>query len=154
MTNPSSKKADSFLQTESQELQSIFTKVKLLRELNQKVSAYLDINSVPYCQVANLVGNKLILVAANGSIATQIRFQSVDLLRKFKQDPALRNIQSIECKVRPVTTTPTSRPSPTGQTMESITTETAHMIREMAKSIEDTQLREIMLRIASRTKVC
>lgn len=153
MHKPTSKKATHFLQEENHDLQSLFAKVKLLEVLNQKVAACLDVNLVQYCQVANVVNQKLILVAANGSIATQIRFQNQDLLRKLKKDPLLKDIQAIECKVRPVTTNPATRlPPNTDDNKPFLSHATADIIHAMADAIEDPKIREIMLRIATRKK--
>ena len=104
-------------------------------------------NLASYCQVANLVGNRLVLIVANGSIATQIRFLSADLLEKFKQDAILKRIQGIDCKVRP---SPSS-PKPTNayqRKMPPLSQETAELVRDMAGSLEDPKLRKIMEKIA------
>src|SRR5262245_6534608 len=101
MKEYSYKKADIFLETDNRELKSVFAKIKDIAELNKQVIPYLEPNVANYCQVANQEGKRLILVVANGSVATQLRFQTLDLLRKFKQNPKLQHIQEIQCKVRP-----------------------------------------------------
>ncbi|EKD72668.1 MAG: hypothetical protein ACD_45C00616G0004, partial [uncultured bacterium] len=35
------------------------------------------------------------------SVATELHFQTPDLLKKFKTDSALAKIKTIQCKVRP-----------------------------------------------------
>jgi hypothetical protein len=149
-----SKKANAYLETDSRDLQWVFSKLKQLDELNRKVSQYLDANIRNYCQVANLKDGHLMLVTANASIATQIRFQTVDLLKKFKQDPLLQKIQAIHCKVRPPLTWPATSQAfivPLKK-MKPLSHETAEFVREIAESLEDPQLKEVMKRIAGRTE--
>jgi hypothetical protein len=151
MADETSKKADMFLQSDNQDLRALFAKVKQLGDLNQKIIPYLDPSMTDYCQVANLVNGTLILVAANGSIATQIRFQANDLLRKFKQDPTLGNIRAIQCKVRPLPSTTRQQPT-TPTKMAHLSPETASIMRDIADSIDDPKLREAMRRIAGHIK--
>ena len=147
MKNQPSKKAGAFLQTENRDARALFEKIKLITELNSTIKPLLDENIRDYCQVGNLIGDKLILIAANGSIATEVRFQSVDLLRKFKQQPALPTIQTIHCKVRPATSS--SRPSsPKPTKMAPLSSATANIVQDIARSLKDPALREVMERIA------
>jgi hypothetical protein len=147
------KKANAFILNKGRDLQTVYTKVNLLEMLNHKVMAYLEPGMEKFCQVANLVGGKLTLIAANGSIATQIRFQTNDLLRKFRQDISLRHIVSIECKVSPAqnTTSPRLTTKPL-KNMPALSRQTADIVKTMAESIEDSALKEVMMRIAKRVK--
>lgn len=149
MTDQPTKKAASLFHSENRDLQAILTKVKLLNELTTAVGNYLDDNLKNYCQVANIVGNQLILIAANGSIATQIRFQSTDLLRKFKAHPSLNAIQSIQCKVRPQNT---SVPDAIPKKLPPLSAKAASLILEAAQYIEDATVRAALEKIAMNTK--
>lgn len=112
---------------------------------------YLAPSMRQYCQVANITDNRLIMIVANSSVATQLRFQTFDLLRQFKADSMLKKINEIQIKVRPYTffisrfNTPTKNIAPLSE-------ETANTIRSIASSLKDTTLRQIMEKIASRTK--
>lgn len=147
MSDSPFKKADAIIETDCRDLRTVFAKVSILQEINHKISSYLDPKIVQYCQVANITGDKLILIAANGSVATQIRFQTMDLLKKCKQHSELQHIQQIECKVRP--------PEIRGNMLLSnkaplLSTQAACIIREMAETLEDPKLKEVMERIAGR----
>lgn len=145
-----SKKIAAYLGAGHHELQSILAKINHLQQLSEKVSSYLDPHLTHLCMIANLIGSKLIILAANGSIATQLRFQVPDLLKKFSLDPELKHIHQIECKVRPAS----SISSPVRlqrSKMPLLSQQTSELIRDMAKSIDDKVLREIMEKIASRT---
>lgn len=146
------RKADTYLGNQTKDLGSLLSKIQLLETLNQKIKSMMDPALAPYCQVANLSGSKLIFTAANGSVATQLRFQTADLLRKFNRDPALKNIHFIECKVRPAPSTRSARLSAEDvRNMSPLTPETAEIIREISDSLSDPTLKAVMLRIAERT---
>ena len=150
MNEISIKKAGNYIGAEDRDLNTIIAKIKILETLNHKVQEYLDPALAPYCRVANKINNTLILMAANGSIATQLRFLSIDLLIKFENDPILKSIKKIECKVSPSPTLPPRLTSVTSQRMPLITPKTAQIIRDIAKSISDPDLKEIMEKIANR----
>lgn len=145
-----SKKATDFLEGNNPSMQTILFKVQLLKKLNAQFVKYIDPAIVDYCQVANRVGSKLIIVAANGSIATQLRFESIELLRKFRLDPVLNNITQIETKVRPSTVTTTPKKKAPG--VAPLSKETAQLIDDIAESIQDPRLKEAMKRIANYKK--
>lgn len=149
MNDSTSKKADSYLTSGD----SILAKIKELDELSRKVSFYLDDHLKDYCQVANLVSGKLVMIAANGSIATQIRFQTPDLLVKFKQDPLLKRIVDIHCKVSPPFASSRIKPATThSRKVQPLSPETVEIMLKIAESLEDPALREVMKRIASHKK--
>lgn len=132
-----------------QDLQFILGKVKKLTELSRLVSTFLDPTMLDQCQVANLAGNRLTMLAANGSVATQLRFQTQDLLRKFKQHPLLRAIQHIDCKVSPVSTQPQlPQRDAAPREVQRLSPETAALLQDMAEGLEDVRLKESILNIA------
>lgn len=148
-----SKKVISYLDKSQHELQSLFIKIQALQKLNDKILPYLSPYLAHHAQIANLTRNKLIIFVANGSIATQLRFQTGDLLKKFSLDPELKHIHQIDCKVQPMLTQPISYPpSHQKKNMPLLSEQTAEIIRTMAAGLEDEQLREVMERIAKRTE--
>jgi hypothetical protein len=153
MSNTFSKKADSYLKASHGDLGTLLKKITVLNELSNRLSTFLDEHTRKYCQVSNLTGTTLTLIAANGSVATQLRFQMPDLLRKFKSDAILKRIQTIECKVRPPKSLTSSQKSTNSNpVMRKLSTETAEFIKEMAKSIDDVTLRDALEKIAKNIK--
>ena len=150
MSDHPTKPAHSYLHEQNQDLRSLFAKIKLLKALNAKVSGILDPDLGKYCQVANLVENRLVLMAANGSIATHLRFQTPDLLKQFKTEPLLANIRYIQCKVCPPSSLHTPSSVAPQRIVQPLSEETAAVVADMAMSLEDPGLREVMERIASR----
>ena len=152
MNEPTSKKTDRFLQG-NHELNSLLTKVKHLEELSKRIVPYLEEGMKPYCRVANLQNGKLTMVVANSSIATQFRFQTVDLVRKFRSDPVLASIQTIQCKVHPyLAKAQLPQSSIVREKMKPLSKGTAEMIQAAAEGLEDKKLQEVMMRIAKRVK--
>jgi hypothetical protein len=138
---------ETWLKSSSHELETILKQVQQLSMLQQKITPYLDPALLPYCQVASLSLGELVLLVANGSIATQLRLQSFDLLLKLNNDPELPTIRKIECKVRPQTIS--SRMKPTHQRPAlTLSNAAADAIEKTAASLEDSSLKEIMFKIA------
>ena len=153
MDNPT-KKANSFLQTDNYDLQFIFAKIRKLNEINEKVLAILDPALKRHCQVANIVGNKLILLTTNSSIATQIRFQSPDLLNKLHKISSLSHIKEIQAKVGipPRLELRNLPKDKEPHQVARLSLETAELILEFAQSLDDPKLKEVMERIAKNVK--
>jgi len=152
MDKSSSKKVNRFITHNSHDLQTVYATINKLAALSKKIMVHLDKTITPYCQVANLVNGRLTLVVANGSVATQLRFQINDILRKFQEDPALKHINAIECKVRPVNQLSARLTPKAAKTMPLLSPQTAEIVKTIAESIDDAELREVMERIAERVK--
>lgn len=150
-----SKAITNLLNTENHDLKFILSKVKVLSEINASVLRYLEGPIASCSQVANLVGNKLTLIAANGSVATQIRFQTHDLIRKFKSDtdPRLQKIEEIQCKVSPIFAQSLTNPHlALKKNMSLLSLATAEIMQAMAMTIDDPKLKAVIERIASRVR--
>lgn len=143
------KKADLFFEANNPDLHFLFTRLKILKELNTKISAILNKELKESCQVANVINERLILIATNASVATQLRFQIPDLLKRFKKDPLLKKIRDIQCKVRPAETRQSAN-SPI-QKMAFLSEETATIMLDIANTIADPALKAILMRIAKHT---
>jgi len=144
MTDKSSKKPLNYLETDGT-VHVLWHKLKRVEQLNQVVNKYLDKHLQPYCKATSFVGGKLTLVAANSSIASQLHFQSAELLRLLKQEELLRGINTVNCKVQ------TSRVRPARvrtNTLKPISKNSAKIIMDIAESIEDPKLREAMKKLA------
>lgn len=147
--NESFKKAGVVLQSGNQELKSIINKVNHIERLNQKINVFLPTEFAEYCKVANFSSNKLIIITANSSIATQLRFMAPDIIQKFKKEPLLESIKEIQFKIA---MPQVKRYQPRKKTkVQMLSKETANVIRDFAQSLNDEKLRKIMERIAEHT---
>lgn len=130
-------------------LGSVLEQVHELKKLNQHFKKFLTPEIADYCFVTKLINHKLTVLTANGSIATQLRFESFDLLRKFKSDEVLKSVKQIEPKVRPQQSmTPATKPT---KKIPRLSATSAESIEAIAQSIKDEKLRNALLRIASHT---
>lgn len=138
------------LKHEGKALINLLQKVDKLREFDYLLSQYLEASIVAHCKVANLQNNTLIVIADNGSWATQFRFQVPDLLEKLRQHPDLHGLKAISCKTRPDHTLTHKRKKNRTTPMKGLSKANAQMILDSAEAIDDKRLREIMQRIAKR----
>lgn len=133
------------------ELQTILSKVKAINTLNQTIIPMLPANLQKYCQVANLSHGVLTILTSNGSAANELRYHLNDLLKKLHATHNLKHIREIQSKVRPSTQPVGVHRGKTTKLQhkpEPLSEETAAILLEMAETIEDPGLREIMKNIA------
>lgn len=155
MKESQTKPISALLQPSHRDLQTILSKAKAIETLNRTLIPLLDPAIQKYCQVANLTNGVLIVLTANGAVATQLRYHVTDIIKKLHQNPALKHIREIQIKVRPAAApvgvergkapTTLTKPLP-------MSPETAQTLAAMAETIEDPELREIMLRIAAHSE--
>jgi hypothetical protein len=139
------------LQPNHRDLQTVLSKVKAIQTLNQLIIPLLDPSLQKYCQVANLSNGILVLLTANGSVATQIRYATPDLLKKLHGTHALKHIREIQSIVRPPLPPAGVERGPAKSKLKPaapLSPETAAILLTMAETIEDPKLRDIMLSIA------
>jgi hypothetical protein len=155
MTGPQSrpKPVTNFLTSNDKDLQYVLTKALRLEKINQKISHLLGPALASVCRVANIKENQLIMIAANGTIATQVRYQTTELIMKFKRDEELKHIESILCKVSPKIIQQKEikekERDANFDKMPFLSKETSKIIKEIADSIQDPKLKEAMKKIAS-----
>lgn len=154
MKDTKTKSVSAFLQPGYRDLQTLLSKVKAIETLNHTLNQLLDPALKEYCQVANLTNGVLIILTANASVATELRYSAADLIKKLHKNHSLKHIREIQTKVRP--------PAPSGlrrgivkkqpEKAALLSPETAETLTAMAETIEDADLREVMLRIAGHVK--
>jgi hypothetical protein len=135
----------------SQDLHPVLEKIKKLQSLAKQMAPYFDDILKNNCQVANCEGRYVVLIVANASLATHLRFQTALLLSQFKKNPHLQMIQEIRIKIVPSRQANKNGRQRT-QAMKRLSPQTASTLRQMAASLQDERLRKIMERIASYTQ--
>lgn len=149
------KKPEEFLKKD--ELHYLLSKIRENEVLNKHVIPMLDHEIRNGTQVVNTNNHQLILLTLNAAIATHIRFNKGSILAKFKKHPLLKRFTDIHCKVRPQTSTYLpNRLNPTQKVkrkMALLSEETSAVILDIAESIEDPKLRDVMVRIAKHRKI-
>lgn len=148
------KKLDKLIQNGPSNLQFILKKVNKIQEVNKIFHAYLDPQQQKYCQVVNACNNELFLLTANSATATQLRFQSPDILARLRRCPELKHITRLNIRVSPMMTQHLSHASQPKkqQPVAKLSAETAHIILKTAENLDDPKLSAIMARIAAHCK--
>ena len=139
-----------YLQTDSKTLGSLLTRLKQLNHWNIYLRECLaEDELIHHCQIVNLSGNSLIVIADNPHWMTRLRFHIPELLKKLRVCQGLEKIQGICCKVQPnyIQAKTKKRHSP-----QIMSDHTAAAIRDIANKLQDEKLRLILEKIASRCK--
>ena len=131
-------------------MKRLWDKAKTLDHLSKKVLAYLDPDVRKYCQMTR-EQTTIIIFVENAALATDLRFKTNELLNKFKQDAALKSIQHIIFKVRPKQLH-TLRYADHHQKPLRLSRETAKLVKGIAETIQDQNLRQVMEKIATHIK--
>lgn len=135
------------------DLASLLSKAKHLAALQEAILPLLDPTVKKHCQAANVNDDTLVILTANGSAATQLRFQTPDLLKQFQGHPALAQFKHIQIKVRPPLAPSQKLPANTpARKMQPLSVKSAQMIRETAATIDDPELRAAMLNMAENSE--
>lgn len=155
MKDTYTKAAADYLKPASNELLTVLSKVQAIDRLNKVFKPLVDDKYQRYCQVANLTNGVLVVLTANGSVATQMRYQTRDLIKALRKDPAFSHIKDIQFKVRPRQAPVFERPvdkSKERKPATPLSSDTAELLLDMASTIEDPTLRAIMEKIAKTGK--
>lgn len=96
------------LLTTSPGLRPLVEKINELAILNRIVLKNLDPHLVPHCSVSNLRDGILILTTSSPTWGHQLRFSSMTLLNKLRENPQWAGLKSIQTVVRPEEITPST----------------------------------------------
>ena len=130
------------------EVEHLVTQTRELKQFTQLLQAELDPALAPHCHVAQLTPTQLTIVVDSPAWSTRLRFQAATLLRQLsKKHQIFQGVTNIEIKIYP---TRLPRPTPISKPRQ-ISTGAATVITDMANSIEDTGLKQALLRLASRS---
>lgn len=146
------KKTSTLLQPSQTGLGNLLSKVKEWEVVNGFLATIIEPKLWKYCHVGGLQADTVTILAANGSIASQIRFQTADILMKCQSHPQFKSIRQIHCKVIPsfaYAANPTSNKVNLKKNLSPLSPTTAATLQEIAQTIEDEKLREVLLRIST-----
>ncbi|OGT39476.1 MAG: hypothetical protein A3F12_02920 [Gammaproteobacteria bacterium RIFCSPHIGHO2_12_FULL_38_14] len=146
MTTDASKKVMAYFKSPRDDLKQFFSKLKIRDALEERLSHYLHPSIQKDCCVAHLNGSRLTILTANAAVATQLRFEAANLLKKMQGDPVLKQIKEIHFKVS--VNQFISKPPLKNNPMEPLSTETSKTVFEIANTIKDERLQSILKKIA------
>lgn len=103
----------------------------------------------PHCQLANIKGNTLILLANSTVWASRIRYQGPQLLKTLQQNERFKHITELQLRIQPQTGITRGNRIPRQASMSS---EAASYLQQFAESVDDADLRSALERLASRRR--
>jgi hypothetical protein len=127
-------------------LQHLLAQAKVLQQLTETSRQCLPAILAPYCLVANIRGNRLVLHTDTAARATILRYHAPVLIRHLQRHHGLSNLCRATIKVRPLPPAPIT---PLGQ-RPYLTAATAALLRNIASRLEDPHLKAAFLRLARR----
>ena len=128
---------------------SLITRARLLARYSKWLASVLPVPLGEHAVVADIQGNKLVIGVDNAAWATKIRFLTPDLIEKltskFKE---LKYIEQIITHVMPLQL---ATPDNTKVAVEKphLSQQNAALIQSLAETIDDPNLKEALLRLAS-----
>lgn len=141
-----------FLKQESQTLGSLLAKLNQLKQWNACLQECLaeDKALTQHCQIVNLAGTSLIVIADSPHWVTRLRFYIPELLPKLRAHPGLEKIQSICGKTRPADYSLSPKQA-AARHPQKLSLHTAEILRATAQKINDQKLRKILEKIAQHS---
>lgn len=135
------------LRAKKGDVAELVTHARQLGHLSDIVQAILEPSLANHCQLAHFDGSRMVLVADTPAWASRLRFSINTLLAQLKQySNKFHALSEIEVQVKP------QLPSiPEPATRERVlTAEAARCLNESAEVIEDTALKQALLRLSKR----
>ena len=138
-----------FLLGKKGEVAQLVTQGRELQRLTRLLQKELDPSLAPHCRVGGLTPPHLTIVVDSPAWSSRLRFQSTSLIRQLnKKHKEFQSISNIEVKIYPARLQrrePASIP-------RYISPAAAEGITQMANSIDNPNLKQALLRLASRAK--
>ncbi len=136
----------------NQGLQVILKEVEKLNRWNSWFKESLpkenQANLIEHCKIVRLTGTTLIVVSDNAHWSMRLSFLIPEVIKKLKQYPDFKNLQKIDCKIKP----PRYQKKAPVKMANLISKENAKQILEIAEKMETSDLREALERLGSHLK--
>ena len=143
VTNPLRSSSSLFTRSASV-LGNLYQRVQHLARVQKLLDEFLPSNSRGHFLVASFDDEQLLLVADNAHRAATLRYRESELIRSLKQEPQFHRLKQIRFVIRP-RITPEKKPVEIHKTLSE---RAAREIASSAKYIEDTELREALIRLS------
>ena len=126
-------------------LRPLIQRCEQLRSLQRLLHQCLDLNLMAHCQLVNLQGHRLVLAVPSPAWASRLRYQIPSLLACLQKQPGMQQLSEIQLRVIPAAE-PSGKSGPVRSV--SLSAQSASMIADCAKHIDDPGLSQAMLRLA------
>ncbi|MCS3902261.1 hypothetical protein J2T55_000253 [Methylohalomonas lacus] len=128
------------------QVQRIVSHAKTLQRLQAQLEKHLPPALAENCQVAACADGVLTLYTKSPAWAAKLRFQTAALLKIFQDDTTLGAIDTIRVKARPPANN--SPDALTEHRSQGLSDATSALLRQVAESTDDPDLRQTLLRLA------
>ena len=136
-----------FLLGKKGEVAHLVTQGRELQRLTRLLQKELDPSLAPHCRIGRFAPPQLTIVVDSPAWSTRLRFQSNGLIRQLhKKYKEFQGVSTIEVKIYPARLPRREVPSVPRQ----ISPTAAEGITHMANSLDNPNLKQALLRLASR----
>ena len=125
------------------QLERLYAQARLLQQLQALLDRHLPQPLGSHCRVAALDQEVLTLHTDSPAWAAKLRFLTADILKILRNSNTFGSISTIRVKARP----PEARPQAAASGIK-MSPRTARLLRDIAESIEDPELRASLLRLS------
>ena len=136
-----------FLLGKKGDVAHLVTQGRELQRLTRLLQKELDPSLAPHCRIGRFAPPQLTIVVDSPAWSTRLRFQSAGLIRQLhKKYKEFQGVSDIEVKIYPARLQRRERPAAPRQ----ISPAAAEDITQMANSLDNPNLKQALLRLASR----
>ncbi|MEX2524691.1 MAG: DUF721 domain-containing protein [Gammaproteobacteria bacterium] len=129
----------------SSDIHSLYRHAQKLINVQKTLNDTLPSPLNEHVTVANLVNDTLTIYTDSAAWAARLRFTIPDMLKSLRQNDKYTSVKTIRIKVQPHEKKP--QPSRSFQKL-SISTDTAILLKHVADTIDDPELRESLLKLS------
>jgi len=132
------------LSEEDGALEKLYNHARVLIEIRESLKNVIPSRAFQHITVANIHDEALIIHADSAAWAARLRFYIPEMLKSLNANNACTGLKTIRIKVIPADTAP----HPGADRKLRISSNTARLLKHVAGSIEDSDLRDSLLRLA------
>ncbi|WP_250656840.1 DciA family protein [Alkalimarinus coralli] len=129
------------------DLNRLFRKADAISKLNKELDQALPESLKGQFKISGYKDRVLKLVVHSAALATRLKFTQAQLIQKLRANPVLKELQSITIKVRP-----SRHKKKLVRKLQPISNENAQLLKEEAGQTEDIDLKNVLLKLATRTR--
>ena len=139
------KKLNKLLFDEPSSIQNLVKKAQTIQQTGQKLQSLLEPELQNRFILANINQDVAVLHTQSSAWATRLRYHIPVILNILNQQLGLENIKTVRIKITPVLT---EKVSP--KRKQTLSSETANYLAQVAEGYSDSRLRDALLRISRK----
>jgi len=140
----SSKPVANILARKNSALNALLKRAEYLQQLTQALRDSLETQLAAHVTIANLREQTAVITTDAPAWLTQLRYQAPAILRILQTLPGLENLQKVQFKIQPASTTPPAAPARRARLSDS----NAQILKSTATGTDDDALAEALYRLS------